>query len=154
MHLSCRQLVSSKHTCFLVTGDKGFYWAMFEVVALHNSHDGCNANTVVRAQCGAACVYPTIFDISFNRIGFKVMRAVRSLLRHHVHVCLEHHSLTIFITFSGRFAHYYVPSGVNKSFYAYLLSEVEQELLYFFRVSRRTWNLCQCIKIAPQGCRF
>ena len=108
---------------------------MFQVAALHNSHDGCNTNAVVRAQCRAACMYPSVFDIGFNGVGFKVMLAVRSLLRHHVHMCLEHHCLAVFIALCGGLAHNYVPRRVNKSFYACLFGKVEQELLHFLRVS-------------------
>jgi len=69
-------------------------------------------------------------------------------------MCLEQHRLAVFIAFGGGLAHHYVPCGVYESLYAGSLGEVEQELLHFFNVSRRTWYLRQRIKIAPDGSWF
>ena len=80
------------------------------------------------------------------------MIAVGSLLWHHIHVSLQQCSLTVLIAWGSRFAHDDISTSVLEGLYTDFCCKVEKELLYFLQVTRRTWHLCQCVKVAPDGC--
>ena len=108
---------------------------MLQVFGLHHSHDGSYAQTVIAAQSGAVGTYPVTVDDSLYRVGLKVVLAVLGLLWHHVHVGLQDNSLSVFETRSSGFTHNDVACWILESLYASLLGEVEQESLYFFKMS-------------------
>ena len=62
---------------------------------------------------------------------------------------LQDDALVVFQPRSGRLAHDNVACGVFESLYTGLFGEVEQELLHFFEMSGRTWNLGQRMEVAP-----
>ena len=109
---------------------------MLEVLALHDSHDGSHAQTVVSTERRALGAHPALLvDIGLDGVGLEVVRAVRCLLRHHVHVGLQHDALAVLIARSGRLAHDDVAASVLECLYADALGEVEQKLLYFLCVA-------------------
>ena len=108
---------------------------MLEVFCLHDSHDGCNAHTVVRTKGSAIGINPTVLDDSFDRIGFEVVLTVWCFLWYHIHVCLEGNSFAVLHSRSSRLAHYDVAGWILKGFYANFLGKVEKELLNFFYMS-------------------
>ncbi len=108
---------------------------MLQVFSLHDSHDGSHAQSVVGTQGCAFSLYPVAVDICLNGVGNEVVCAVFALLRHHVHVCLQDNALAVLHARSGGFAHDDVAGSILESLHASLGSEVEQELLYLFKMS-------------------
>ena len=152
LHLSLGQVVGAIHTSLFVLSDKSLDGTVLEGVVFHHCHDGCDAQAVVGAQCGAASLDPVAVDVWLNGVGLEVVLALGSLLWHHVHVGLHGDALAVLHARSGRLAHHDVAGRVLECLNAHLLSEVEQVLLNFLYMSRWTWNLCQRIEVAPNAC--
>ena len=72
-------------------------------------------------------------------------------LRHHVHVGLQHHALTVFPTGSGGLPHDDVFCIILKSLHAVLCSPLEQELLNLFEMTARAGHLSEQVEILPDS---
>ena len=127
---------------------------MYQGFVFHHSHDGSHAETIIGTQCGALGFHPSVFHISVDGVGLKVMLTLGSFLWHHIHVCLENHSFAVLFSRRGGFSHYDVLCLIFECFNTYALCEVEQKLLYFLQVSGGTWHLGERIEIAPDAFRI
>jgi hypothetical protein len=121
--------------CLLVSGDETFDGAVLQCVILHDGHDGCYTQSVIGTQCGTTCAHPISIYVAVDGIFLKVMCTLGCLLWHHIHVGLQYDTLAVFQTGGGGFAHNDVACFVHEGFYANLLAEVEQEFLYWFKVT-------------------
>ena len=128
---SGRKSVGTKHARLFVGSDKSLHGTVLQRLVFHNRHDGCNAYTVVGTECSAFSTHPLAVNISLDGVFLEVVGALRSLLRHHVHVCLQYYSLAVLHTRRCGLLHYDVAGSVFEYFHSSLLAEVEQELLYF-----------------------
>ena len=138
-----RKVVHAVHARLFVGRDEGFQRAVLDVLTFHDGHDGSHAHAVVAAQRRALRLHPVAVDEGLDGVRLEVVRALVRLLRHHVHVCLQHSALGTFAARSGRLAHHDVLSAILEGFYAMLLSPVEQELLHLLKVSAWARYLCQ-----------
>ena len=150
----CRKTFCAKHTCLFICCDKSLDRTMLQSLVFHNCHDSCYSDTIVGTKSCTLSFHPFAIDIGLDRVSLKIVGAVHSLLWHHIHVSLQQDSLAILHSWSSRLLHYNVFSLVFEYFNTYFLTEVEQELLYFLKVSRWTWHLGQRIKVAPNALRF
>ena len=148
------QVVRTVHARLLVGGDQRLHRSVLQVLGLHHSQDGCHAQSVVGTQRGALCLHPLTVYPRLYGVGLEVMRRLRRLLRHHVHVGLQDHTLAVFHARCGRLAHHHVATLVDEGLHAGFLGEVEQELLYFLQMSARARHLCECIEVLPDALRF
>ena len=82
------------------------------------------------------------------------MSALVHLLRHHVHVGLQHRRLRILAARRGWLAHHDVLGTVLEGFDAVLLCPVEQELLHPLEVTAWARNLRQEVKVIPDNLRI
>ena len=105
---------------------------MFQVFGFHHSQDSGYAQAIVCTQCSSFSLHPLTVNPGLNGICLEVVGGLGSLLWHHVHVCLQDYTLTVFHARNGRFAHNHVAAFIDEGFHAGFLGEVEQELLYFF----------------------
>ena len=67
---------------------------------------------------------------------------------------LQDDTLAVLHACRGGLAHHYVAGRVLEDLYTGLLAEVEQELLYFLKMSAGTWYLCECIEVFPDALRI
>ena len=108
---------------------------MLQVLSLHHSHDGSYTQTVVATQGGLVGTYPVTVDDGLDWVVLEVVVAFRSLLRHHIHVCLHDNTLSVLHAWSSRFAHHDVSGSILESLYASFLCPVEQISLNFLQMS-------------------
>jgi hypothetical protein len=66
-------------------------------------------------------------------------------------VGLQYHTFLILVARGSGLAEMDISCGVLDGIDATLLTEVEQELLDFLKMSAGTWYLCQCIEILPDA---
>ena len=148
------EVVHTIHAGLFVSRDEGFQRTVLDVVALHDGHDGSHANAVVTAQRRTLRLHPVPVDVGLYGVCLEVMVALVHLLRHHIHVSLQHSRLSILATRSGRLTHHDVLSPVLEGLDAMFLCPVEQELLHPCQVTAWAWHLSQEIKILPNDLRI
>ena len=152
IQLAFGQIVGTIHARLLVGSDESLNGTVFQVSALHDTHDGSNTDAVVTSQGRALSLYPSVLNIGLDGIVDKVVCTVGCFLRHHVHVGLQQHRLTVLHAGSGRLAHDDIVTGVLEGFHTYTLGKIKQELLYLLQMARGAGHLCEGIEIAPDGC--
>ena len=146
-----RHIVHTAHRRFFVGSNEPFKRTVLQGVVFHNCHDGCHSHTIVGTECRILCLYPLAVNPSFDGVGFKIVRRLGSLLRHHIHVALKRHYLAIFHAGRGCLVHDHVSSVVQFCFNALFLCPVEKELLNLFKVSAGTGHLREKVKILPNS---
>ena len=129
------QVVGTVHAGFLVGRYQCLHRSVLQFLVFHYGHDGCHADAVVRAERGSACLHPVAVDVCLNGIRLEVVRAFLRLLGHHVHVRLQYHAFAPLHSRGCGLAHHNVSGRVLKGFDANLCGEVEQEVLYFLKMS-------------------
>ena len=147
------QVVGTEHACFLIGSDERLNGSMLQVGSLHHSHDDGHTQSVVGTKRSTLGLHPLAVNPRFNRVSLKVVLAVGSFLRHHVHVRLEKHRLAVFHARRCGLAHHDISCRVLEGFHAHLGGEVKQKLLYLVQMARRSWHLCQCIEVLPDARR-
>jgi hypothetical protein len=148
------EVVHAIHAGLFVSRDEGFQRTVLDVVALHDGHDGCHADAVVTAQRRTLRLHPVAVDVGLYGVSLEVMVTLVHLLRHHIHVSLQHSRLSILATRSSGLTHHDVLSPVLEGFDAMFLCPVEQELLHPCQVTAWARHLCQEIKVLPNNLRF
>ena len=135
LQLVAWQVVSAEHARLLVGCDKTLNRSVNQCLVLHNSHDGSHADAVVGTESSALSTHPFAVYVCLDRVGLEVVCRLLALLRHHVHVCLKDNTLLVLHTCRCGLAHHDVSGSVLEAFHAYACCEVEQELLYFFKMT-------------------
>ena len=135
LQLVAWQVVSAEHARLLVGCDKTLNRSVNQCLVLHNSHDGSHADAVVGTESSALSAYPLAVYVCLDRVGLEVVCRLLALLRHHVHVRLKDNTLLVLHTCRCGLAHHDVSGSVLEAFHAYACCEVEQELLYFFKMT-------------------
>ena len=102
LQLAAGKCVSTEHACFLIGSDECLHRTVLHVFRLHHGHDGSYAQTVVGTEGCSLGLHPFAVNPGFNGIGFEVVGRFGSLLRHHVHVCLQDDAFAVFHAGSSR----------------------------------------------------
>ena len=131
LQLAFRQFVGPIHAGLLVAGDECLDGTVLQVLVLHDSHNGSDAQTIVGTECRASGFHPFAVNPWPYGVGLEVVGRLGCLLRHHVHMSLEDDALLLLHTRCSRLAEHDVAGRVFESLDAGLFAEVEQELLYF-----------------------
>ena len=87
---------------------------MFQVFCLKYSHNSGYAQSVVSSQSSTFGLHPITVNVRFNRVFSKIMNRIVVLLRHHVHVCLQNDTFSVFHTWCSRFTDNDIANLVNK----------------------------------------
>ena len=95
LQLPFRKVVGTIHTRLLIGGDQCLHRTVFQGLVLHDSHDRGHTESVISTKGCSLCLHPLAIDPRLNGIGLKVMRTLGCLLRHHVHVSLQDHALSV-----------------------------------------------------------
>ena len=131
-----RQVVGTIHSCFLVGSDKSLDRSVLQSLVFHNSHNCSHTESVVGTKSSTLSSHPPfLVDICLYGVGLEVMLTVGSLLWHHVHVSLEDDSRLVFHTLGCGFSHHYILGSILECLHSHSLSEVEEELLHFLKMS-------------------
>ena len=149
-----RKMVDPVHASFLVGCNQCLQRAVLQALVFHHGHNGRHPHSVVRAQGRPLGFHPLAVDVGFDGVGLKIMPALRRLLRHHVHMGLHDGFFAVLHPRRGGLAHDDVLALVLKSLYTVRSRPIQQELLHFLQMSRRTRNAGQRMEILPYDLRF
>ena len=131
VQLTFGQCIGTKHTRLFISGDQCLYRTVLQRLVLHDCHDGSHTESVVSTEGGSLCFHPFAVDPRFDGISHEVVLTLGRLLRHHIHVGLQDHTLTVLHTRRRRLAHHDVVGRIFEGFHASFLCKLQQELLYF-----------------------
>ena len=142
------------HARLLVVGHEDLDGAVLDALVLGDGHRHGDAHAVVGAERGANGGDPFAVDDGLDRVLEEIVDGVRRLLRHHVHVALEHDALAVLKTGSGGDAHDHVAGLVGERLDLVLLGPVEQVLAHDLLMLRGARAAGKSIEVVPDNLRF
>ena len=118
--------------CFLIACEHTLQWSVLYVVAVEYSEFHGAADAVVGTKSSSFCSQPLSIYISLYWVVVKVKIHVNEFVTHHVHVTLQYHCFSVFISRSCRFSDDDVSCFVNLCVKVMAFAPVFQVLDHLF----------------------